>query len=313
MTMQFRALADQAAADGAITAEEVLSLRRIAWPDGVIDPAEAEAILVLNDHAVGKTTEWADFLCESIGEFVVNGREPKGYVDEATADWLIGRLDHDGRLESVTELELVVRVLEKALNAPERLKRYVLDHIERAVLTGEGPTRDGGALEPGCISDGECRLLRRVIFASGGDGPARVSQAEAEMLFRLKDATLNAANAPEWERLFVQGVGNYLQGWQGSAPLSRERAGELESFMDDRASHVGRFFGRMARVNTNGFASAVRAVTFGRKGTHRDITGEAHAAQEVTGAESLWLNAQIDADNKVDALEEALLKFLGEG
>jgi len=312
MTMQFRELASQAAADGTISAEEVLSLRRVAWPDGVIDPAEAEAILVVNDHVADKSAEWTQFLCEAIVEFVVNGRQPKGYVDDATAQWLIERLDHDGRLDSVTELELIVRVLEKAFNAPDLLKRYVLDHIERAVLSNEGPTRADDIPPPGAISDAECRLLRRVIFASGGDGPARVSQAEAEMLFRLKDATLGSANGPEWERLFVQGVGNYLQGWQGAATLSRERAGELESFMNDRTSRVGKFFGRMAKVNAGTFAGAVHAVTLGRDGPRRDIAGEARAAHEVTNAETLWLNARIDADDKVDALEQTLLDFIAE-
>jgi hypothetical protein len=66
-----------------------------------------------------------------------------------------------------------------------------------------------------------------VIFASGGDRPAAVSQREAEMLFRLKDATLGADNAAEWQRLFVQGVGNYLQGWQGAKGLTREFVDEL--------------------------------------------------------------------------------------
>ena len=35
------------------------------------------------------------------------------------------------------------------------------------------------------------------------------------MLFRLKDATLYDVNAPEWDRLFVQGVGSYLLGFGG--------------------------------------------------------------------------------------------------
>ena len=40
------------------------------------------------------------------------------------------------------------------------------------------------------ITAAECRILRRVIFASGGYGPAAVSRYDAEMLFRLKDETL---------------------------------------------------------------------------------------------------------------------------
>jgi hypothetical protein len=57
----------------------------------------------------------------------------------------------------------------------------------------------------------------------------------------------------------------------------------------------------------------VRAVGFGRRQPERDIAGEAAREHAVTDAENLWLNARIDADDKVDALEEALLRFLKEG
>jgi hypothetical protein len=252
--MQFRALADQAAADGAITADEILSLRRAAWPDG--------------------------------------------------------RIDHDGRLDSMAELELLVRVLEKAANAPEALKTYAQVQIERAVVFGTGPTRDGGTLDAGCISTNECKLLRRLIFAAGGDGPANVSRAEAEMLFRIKDATLDADNAPDWERLFVQGVGNHLQAWHGKGQLSRERAAELEIFMNDRTSHLGHFFSRMGQVGTGALGSTTRTLLGRKLASGAGHDAEIKEAEAVTDGETLWLSARIDADGKLDPLEKALLEFL---
>lgn len=313
MTLHFRALAEQAAKDSAISVEEILELRRAAWPDGRIDPEEAEAIFLLNDQIAEPTREWSDFFVEALVEFVVNGTEPKGYVSDENARWLIERVSHDGKVESLTELELLVRLLEKALSAPDDLRLFVLEQIEREVLTGDGPTRCSGTLAPGSITEAECSLIRRTIFASGGDRPAGVSQREAEMLFRLKDATLGADNASAWGRLFVQGVGNYLQGWNGAKGITRERAGELEAFMDDRSTHLGRFFGRMARVDTGSFVRAVREVGFGRRQPGRDVAGEAAREHAVTDAENLWLQARIDADEQVDPLEKALLAFLAEG
>jgi hypothetical protein len=311
MTMNFPELARQAAADGAISAEEVLSLRRAAWPDGRIDQTEAEAILAINDVVSAKSPEWIDFLVEAVGEYVLNATEPKGYVADAAADWLIARLDQDGRLDSAAELELLVRVLEKALGTPDRLKNYALAQIERAVLTGEGPTRDGGALDAGSITEAECKLLRRVIFASGGDRPAAVSLAEAEMLFRLKDATLDAANATEWQRLFVQGVGNYLQGWNNARGVTRERAAELESFMNDTTSGLGHFFGRMTRLGAKDLGAAAQNLIAGAKPA-RDYAGEAGADAVLTSPEKAWLDGRIQADGRTDPLEQALLAFLAE-
>jgi hypothetical protein len=311
MTINFPELARQAAADGAITPEEVLALRRAAWPDGRIDQTEAEAILAINEVVSAKSPEWIDFLVEAVGDYVLNGTEPKGYVADATADWLIAKLDRDGRLDSEAELELLVRVLEKALGTPDRLKDYALAQIECAVLSGEGPTRDGGRLSAGSITEAECKLLRRVIFASGGDRPAAVSQREAEMLFRLKDASLGADNAPEWQRLFVQGVGNYLQGWTGGHAITRERAAELESFMNQTSGGLGGFFSRMSRVGAGDLRAAARDLLGGAPA--RGHADEADAEAALTTPEQSWLDAEIAADGQIDPLEEALLAFLAEG
>jgi hypothetical protein len=307
MTMHFRDLAEQAAADGAITPEEILALRRAGWSDGTIRPEEAEAIFVINDRLAAPAPQWTDFFVEALCEFLVNGSEPRGYVSEAQGDWLIGRIDHDGRLDSMAELELLAKLLEKAAGVPERVKDFALAQIERAVLQGEGPTRCGGALEAGCISEAEVRLLRRILFAQAGDRPAAVSLREAEMLFRLKDTTLGAANGPGWKQLFVQGVGNYLMGYGGYEPLSPQRAAELDAFMSETSGGVGRIFRSMAKANiAKGFSGL-----FARE-TPRDHAGGVAAARAVTTDEQTWLQGRLDGDDRLDDFEEALLAFLRE-
>ncbi len=308
MSMHFRELAEQALADGAIGSDEILELRREGWSNSAIDADEAEALFVLNDNLADHSSDWADFFIEAISEYVVNGVMPRGYVDDGQADWLIERIDNNGRLDSMTELELLVRVLEKALGAPQALKDYALVQIEQAVLTGEGPTRGGSTLEAGNVNATEASLLRRLIFASGSDRPASVSRSEAEMLFHLKDACLNADNAPEWQQLFVQGVGNYLQGFGGGEALSRERAAELESFMNNSAASIGGFFARMVRSNPlSGFSNLL-----GCEPEAADLDDAATAAHEVTSIEDAWLQGQIDANGQIDAYDQALLDFLAE-
>jgi hypothetical protein len=309
MTMQFADIARQAATDGTVSPEEILALRRAGWADGTLAPAEAEAVIALNDALAERSPEWCDFFVEAIGEFVVNGTEPKGYVSDDNAAWLISRLDRDGRLEGMAELELLVRVLERARNAPDSLKSYALAQIEQAILTGSGPTR-GGELSPNRVSDAEARLLRRVLFAAAGDAPAAVSRAEAELLFRLKDTSREAPNGPEWKRLFVQGVGNYLQGVTSpTAQIARDRAGELEAFVADNRSSIGGFV-RRAVTAAPDYKGALGLI-FGRK--ERDRFGELAAGEQVTGEESAWLDAQVHADGEIDEYEQALLDFLAEG
>jgi hypothetical protein len=288
------------------TAEEILALRRAGWADGALAPDEAEAVFALNDALPEPTAQWSDFFVEAIGEFVINGTDPRGYVSEDNATWLIARIGRDGALQGMTELELLVRVLERSQNVPERLKIYVLEQVERAVLTGTGPTRRGGELSPGHVNAAEALILRRVLFAPAGDGPAAVSCAEAELLFRLKDATLEAANALEWKQMFVQGVANYLQGVASrNAQIDRDRAAELEAFVADDRSSVTGFLGRMAKGAPNAFG-----VVFGRRQPERDRLAELRAAESITADEQQWLDAHVNADGEIDAYEQALIAFL---
>ncbi len=310
MTTHFIDFARAAAADGQITAEELLTLRREGWGDGIITRAEAEALFMLNTALRERTPEWTDFFVEAIGEFVLNGTPPRLQCNEEEAAWLIGQIDHDGVTESMAELECMVRILERAENTPERLKNYVLDQVEREVLTGVGPTRCGGALAATHVSSAECRIIRRVIFASGGHGPAAVTRHDAEMLWRIKDETLAEENAPEWDDLFVDGVANFLKGFiLPNAQLSHERRGELEAFIADNRASVGAFMGRMAKESpqvANHFGKV-----FGKKrDTGPDYTAIAAAGELITDYENAWLEKMIDADGEVDELESRLIARL---
>jgi hypothetical protein len=310
MTTQFIAVAQAAVADGRITAEELLSLRREGWGDGIITRAEAEALFAVNNALNDRTPEWCDFFVEAIGEFVLNGTPPRLQCSLEEAEWLIGQIDHDGVVESMVELETMVRILERAENTPDRLKNYVLDVVEREVLTGTGPTRCGGALAATHISAAECRIIRRVIFASGGHGPAAVTRWDAELLFRLKDATLAEENAAEWDDLFIDGVANFLKGFVlPNAQVSHERKRELEAFVADSSVNVGRFMGRVAREAPQVMNHFGRV--FGKKqAAGTDFEALAAAGEVVTDYESEWLEKMVAADGEVDELESRLIARL---
>ncbi len=311
MTTQFADLARRASEDGHISAEELLSLRQLGWGDGIIHRAEAEAIFAINNVVESPSAEWTDFFVEAIGEFVLNGTDPRLMCDEDEAKWLIAQIDHDGKVDSMAELEAIVRIVERAQNVPDTLKHYALKQVENEVLTGTGPTRDGGELSDTHISASECKILRRLIFASGGHGTAAVTRFDAEMLFRLKDATKDDANAPEWADLFVDGIANYLKGFHlAHAQISHERAKELEAFIADNKANVGRFMGRMAKSApdvANNFGKV-----FGKKGSNSQFEERAAEGNIVTENENAWLQGMVDADGELDALEQALIKRLSE-
>ncbi|MDC8753655.1 hypothetical protein OIK40_03260 [Erythrobacter sp. sf7] len=306
MTTHFIELAQRAAADGQVTAEELLALRRQGWGDGIITREEAEALFALNNALEERSQAWVDFFVEAIGEHVLNGTPPRLQCSDAEAEWLIAQIDHDGIVESMAELECMVRIIERAENTPDRLKSYVLAQVEREVLNGTGPTRCGGELSATHISAAECRIIRRVIFASGGHGPAAVTRFDAEMLFRLKDETLAEENAAEWDDLFVDGVANYLKGFAlENAQVSHERKLELEAFAADNTPNVARFMGKVAREAPqigNHFGKV-----FGKRQGAPDYAALAAKGEAVTDHESEWLEKMIGADGEIDELESRLL------
>ena len=308
MTTPIYDFTSQVKAKGVITAEDVLAVRHIVWPDGKIDPTEADAVFDLNSGLNAAPREWVDFFVEAIETYVVHQQAPVGYVDDAKANWLISRIDSDGRVDSLGELELLAKILEDATNAPETFKSYALKQIETIIMTGSGPTRDGGALDPGTINAAEVKLLRRMLFAQAGDGPALVSTTEADMLFRLKDATLNAANAPEWSSFFVQAVGNHLMAHSDYQPLSRDRAGQLDAFMNDTHVSIGGFFGRMLKAGPiSGFQDL-----FGAKAKRPSHDEAVAADRAISPDEVSWLKREVEGDHNFDPIEKQLLAFIAE-
>jgi hypothetical protein len=289
--------------------QELRQLRAEVWANGSVSASEAEKLFEMN-RTVAPTNEWTDFFVEAISEFMLSQGEPRGYVTEDEANWLIRHINEDGHVETHAELELIVKLLEHAEYAPASLRRFALNSIEQTVMTGEGPTRRGGSVVPGRIDDAEVSLIRRLIFAPAGDGPAKVSASEAEMLFRLKDATLGKDNSPEWKKLFVQGIANHLMAHQNYIPPSPDEELRLEKpYKSDIVGHVlsrlGRDIASPHEVSESLFGDDEDEAI---EKFNREVAADA----AVTGQESDWLRRLFDKDGTRDELEQALLDFLAE-
>lgn len=199
MTIQFADIARATAADGEISAPHLLALRQLEWDAGRIGREEAEEILALNRTLSRPSGEWTDFFVETLSAYLLDGSAARDRCSEDAARWLTGALDALGGLATMAELELLVRVIERAERAPESLRCYALAAIETAVLTGVGPTRFGGRRGAPRITGAECRLARRILFA--GQGPVCASPPAGAFLSRIDRATQGGDNSPEWRAL----------------------------------------------------------------------------------------------------------------
>lgn len=288
-----------------ISAEELLRWRREVWRDGQVSEAEADQLIALNRKVGDSDGEWADFFVDALTDFLIRGGNPRGYVTDRQADWLIASLSSDGRIDSATELRLIDHLFERADFVPLKLKAFALDTIEQAVDKGSGPTRDG-ALEPGAITDAEVRLLRRFVFAPAGDGPAYVTRPEAELLWRLKDGSVGQPNSPEWMTLWVQALGNHLLASPPDNLADREAALRHEAFLASPPSGLEGFLARMASSRPD-FAGAIGALGE-RPG---DDGGRLEASDNgLDSEERTWTEGKVCEDGAVDDFEQALLEFV---
>lgn len=305
--------ADEIVRRGSIKDVDVLKMRAAFYGDGAIGAEEAEKLFAINDACPVQDASWADFFVEAITDHIVNGARPEGYLTKENADWLIARIGRDGKIDSKTELDLLVNILDKARWSPSSLVSYALEQVKHAVLTGQGPLRSGKSLEPGTITEGEVELLRRILYAFGGDGNVAITKAEAEILLDIDEATDNGALNPAWTDLFVKAIANVLMASSGYAVPSREEALRSEAWLDSRGDlSIGQMISKMASASLGSVISAYRDQSSEERALARlerqrieIITNE-----EITEGEASWLALRIGRDGRLTANEAALLDYL---
>ena len=308
---------------GAILLSDVLKLRREVFVDGLVSDEEAALLFDLNDHCREFCPEWADFFVESLRDYLVYQVTPRGYISQENADWLIRKIAHDGKLKSATELELLVDVIEKAQSCPEVLVTFALEQVKGAVLAGDEMLRRGKKLTRGVLGEAEVELIRRILYAFGGDGNIAITRAEAEMLFELNDATVEEENSPLWSDLFVKGIANYLMAHSGYEVPSRQQALKREGWIEGRRG-TGGYLAEMGSVRRSDFSQVLtsglrdiftiyhRSENETAKARNLAFEHDAREAQGINAQEAEWLIGNLERDGNIHRNERALLAFIRE-
>ena len=299
-------------ARGSIKDADVLKLRRNYYDDGSISAEEADIIFALNDACPVQDPAWAGCFVETITDYVVEQAEPQGYLPTENAQWLIERIGRDGQVDTKTELDLLVNVLDKARWAPQSLVRFALEQVKHAVVSGTGPLRSGKKLEPGMVSEADVDLLRRILFAAGSDGSIAITRDEAEVLFEIDAASSGYDSHPSWTDLFVKAIANCVMAASGYAAPPREVALAREAWLDRRGElSLDAMLGGMTAGLKGLFGGYCEQTTEERaiaRLTQQKVEIVTHEA--VTTAEADWLAERIGGDATMTLNERALLTFL---
>jgi hypothetical protein len=296
-----------------ITAEDVLTMRRNVFRDGFVSAEEAGMLFELNNNCSQQDASWSEFFIEALTDYCVHQASPAGYISEENARWLIDCIAQDGRVDSRSELELLIKALEKASSSPEKLATFALEQVKIGALEGKGPTRQGLELVPGVIGEAEVDILRRILYAFGGDGHMAITRAEAEVLFELNDVTDEHKSHVSWSDLFVKAIANFMMAASGYQPPSREVALKREVWLDQRDGISG-FMSKMVSGGLQGIFNAYSQSGGQSVAEQRvdEMQKDIQNSERVTQSETAWLVKRIGRDGNMSENEQALIEFIKE-
>jgi hypothetical protein len=300
-------------ARGEITADDVLKLRHSVFWKGVVTPDDAEMVFALNDKLEGSADpSWLPFFVEALTDYIVFQAEPRGYISDENADWLIAHIARSGHVDTACELELLVKALERAELSPVKLVTFALEQVKMGVIGPNGYIGASRSGEPGVVDRAETELVRRILFAFGGDGNISITRQEASVLFDINDATDEKKNDPAWSDLFVKALANFLLATSGYQVPTRQETLRREAWLDEPTPGVGAFMGQMLAGSLNAMWEAC---------THGTLDGEPRRDSGSSGLtigfeplataeDARWLADRIRRDHVLRADEVALINFL---
>ena len=308
MTNSTQLIANMKASD-AMTDTQLLELRRAFGADMEIDGREADVIFEL-DKLATKPDGWADYFTLILTTYLVHQGQPQGYINDAMAAWLIARIDHDGVVETETELRLLINVLKVAQKPGDRLEAYALRQVLEAVKSGRGYVGQN-QLKPGVIGQAELRLLRQVFYGVGSAGGMGISKMEAQHIFALNEATKGRDNDPEWQRFFVSAISNHLMMIAAPTPVPAEEVLRRKAWLESDEGIYSGFGGLTLSSIVDAFKSVFSNEEEDSTGGFTILNTERFEhAERITENEADWLITALKADGEIDANERALLDFI---
>lgn len=292
--LALQTLADHLSADGAISADEALQLRRAVFPDGVVSRDEAEALISLAARVANSDDAWTHAFVEAITDHVLQAGAYPGHVDETTASWLATRLGKEGPRE--TEVEAVLKVLERAESAPEYLSAVARERIG-ALLAGKP------------VGAAETELVRRCLYASSGAGRTSVTEAEARWMFALDAESDGRANDPAWQDLFVKAVLCHLMGRRAPEVLEANATQARQAWLNAPTPGVAASLASIFKGGLKGYKARIHEGSAADRleGRYAVANDDAEMDAELTLSEVAWTVGMTKEDGKRTANEEALL------
>ncbi len=272
---------------------------------------DAEALFGLHASCPIQDPAWSTFFVEAICDYVVHQARPEGYAVAENARWLIERIGRFGRVETSTELALLVHVLETARWTPPSLATFALAQIRQAIATGTGPLRANRDLAPGTITVSDVALAARIIRAFGRETTLPQPRSEADELIAINRALAPGQSTPAWSGLFVRAVGSAVLAATGHAVSARRESLDATIQANAGSEMLGSGFEGRHPASLRIWSSCPmlsaeeRALARLERQRHEIVTNEV-----IEEATDVWLMSRLSEVARPDDNETALVAFI---
>jgi hypothetical protein len=172
--------------------------------------------------------------------------------------------------------------------------------VRLGVIGGVGCVGDCHTGALGAVEEHETELVRRILYAFGGDGNVAITQPEAEVLFDINDGTCQVSNHPSWSDLYVKALANFMMAASGYQVPSRQEALRRDAWLNAPPEGVATFMGKML---SGGLDAVWQAYTPPERIVRSD-------RPRILEHEASWVATRIGRNGRLHDNEMALINFL---
>ncbi len=301
MSSRFSDLVAQLKSARRLTPDDIRALRAEVYGAPQVSADELEALVAL-DKALAEPppADWGEFLAEASVDCLVRQSEPEDQIDDAKALWATSVF---AGATSAAALEALTRILEAAAGAPDSLARFVLDAARDRIVAQRRVGAEDAA------------MLRRLLFAGGGEGDVGVTRDEANVLFDIDEACGGADCDDAWAILFAQAIADHLTSASPFRLKARAAAAEDAAWLQGAGSTGGFMAGMLRTPDPAGALREVLHPLADEADEWREPEAEMEATLAATAPindeEARWLVGRLSS-GALTAAERRLIETLRE-
>lgn len=288
-----------------ISDDQARDIRRKVMSPAKVLKHDAEALIRLNEQVAEPTAVWKTLFIEAIADYMIDTTVSGYIINDEKAEWLIKAVKSDGRLDAETEFNLLIKMINKANIVSPKLEVYMLSAVKDAIIKGRGTWSESRQLEAGKVTEDDVELLRRIMYAVGGEGGIDISREEAEVIYDIHDATADADNHESWGVMFSKMMACYMMAGMSAIEVSEADAlGRDVWLKSDKGLDFS--IGNIAK----GFAG------FFNPDTHVNTTPKIldeplqSSLEVITEEEAYWLIDRINRNGRITPYEAKMLYYL---